>query len=980
VYFSASVDGGAIWTAPIQVDNGNPNDAWEPTVSVDQSIGAVSIAWYDRRDDPNNRLYRVYYTQSTDGGMTFLPSQLRVADQPSSAGLNCSGTGDAMGLAAAGGIAHPVWTDTRNGLDQLFTAPVSELVAAQVKPSRGFIAAQTMTDVYWMNFIPGKFAGDGHVDLLGWASNDSRLALLTGNGDGTFRPAAFTSPLTNGFLNWAGSADLNRDGKLDVVFETNDGSLWAKLGNGDGTFQTTVAFPMPAGMFTQRSPIIVDVNGDGIPDVILPAQAQGSSTTSLVTWFGNGDGTFRLGPTQPLQGYLNSFTAADFNGDSIPDVAVGYQQGSAAPSLAILLGDGQGHFNQAASYDAGVNPTQIVGADINHDGRPDLVVSSAVAFSQSFQLMTFINGGGTGQALFNAPTAYPEVEQPTEIVAADFNNDGYTDIAWLGLDSNGNTRSNLITVMVGSATGALSVRSIYDSPAVRGLVAADLTGGGRADLIVGRFLLLGNGDATFIAARRFVVGTRLAGVATGDFNKDGKLDAAVLTGWDCCPEQTAGVSIFLGTGDGSFQPPAHYAVSTQAGTPVAMVVADFKGNGILDIAVLLNGQVSVLMGKGDGTFNPAASSPAGVGNLDMPTGLATGEFDSDSHPDLVIASSSGIHLLAGQGDGTFTIGNSYSLPSISAIGVADLNHDGKSDLIASTINSGVVYLGNGDGTLTQTSILANGRVANVVAFNDFNGDGSVDAVFFGSQGMWIYLGSGDGTFQPNGPNPSSWFGGTSLTIGDFTGGGRLDVTLAGTSSGGIVVLRGNGDGTFSESTAYAAPSGSIASGDFNGDGQADLVTTGLQGVQSSGTDLALLLANRRDAAISPSSLAFGQQAIGTAAPTQTVTLSNGGTAPMPVALASIGGANAPDFTKTADMCSGLRLLPGRSCTVTIGFSPLGAGTRSATLTVVDGWPGSPRQVALSGSGPGAAILLNPRAAAPTTSSNVSSRRGLSRAV
>jgi hypothetical protein len=130
-------------------------------------------------------------------------------------------------------------------------------------------------------------------------------------------------------------------------------------------------------------------------------------------------------------------------------------------------------------------------------------------------------------------------------------------------------------------------------------------------------------------------------------------------------------------------------------------------------------------------------------------------------------------------------------------------------------------------------------------------------------------------------------------------------------------------------------------------------------VVSTGFDLNLLLANRRNASIIPSSLAFGQQSIGTAAPTQSVTLSNSGTGPMPVALASIGGANAADFPKTGDTCSGLRLLPGRSCTVTVGFRPLGPGTRSATLTVVDVWPGSPRQVVLSGNGSGAAIGLNP---------------------
>lgn len=131
IYFSRSTDGGATWSAPVRLDAGNPNDAWEPTVAVDQLDGTVKVAWYDRRDDSGNKFYNVYYTQSTDGGLTFLPQQIRVTDAQSDPTLFVDGTGDYMQMVSVDGVAHPVWADTRNSsgatsVIQIFTAAVNE--------------------------------------------------------------------------------------------------------------------------------------------------------------------------------------------------------------------------------------------------------------------------------------------------------------------------------------------------------------------------------------------------------------------------------------------------------------------------------------------------------------------------------------------------------------------------------------------------------------------------------------------------------------------------------------------------------------------------------------------------------------------------------------------------------------------------------------------------------------------------------------
>jgi alpha-tubulin suppressor-like RCC1 family protein len=126
VYFSRSGDGGSSWSSPVRVDPGNVNDAFEPAISVDQSTGVVSVAWYDLRDDPANGIFRVYYTESWDGGSTFLPIQAAVSTIQGDARRDCFGVGDYMGLTSVDRVAHIVWTDNRNGNNQTFTAAVKE--------------------------------------------------------------------------------------------------------------------------------------------------------------------------------------------------------------------------------------------------------------------------------------------------------------------------------------------------------------------------------------------------------------------------------------------------------------------------------------------------------------------------------------------------------------------------------------------------------------------------------------------------------------------------------------------------------------------------------------------------------------------------------------------------------------------------------------------------------------------------------------
>jgi hypothetical protein len=131
IYFARSVDRGASWSTPVQIDTGNANDAWEPALAVDDAYGTVVLSWYDRRDDPNNKLYRIYFTQSADGGATFLPKQIAVSSVPADPTTNCTATGNSASIVASHGVAHPFWTDSRSGTNAVFTARVSELAISR---------------------------------------------------------------------------------------------------------------------------------------------------------------------------------------------------------------------------------------------------------------------------------------------------------------------------------------------------------------------------------------------------------------------------------------------------------------------------------------------------------------------------------------------------------------------------------------------------------------------------------------------------------------------------------------------------------------------------------------------------------------------------------------------------------------------------------------------------------------------------------
>ena len=333
--------------------------------------------------------------------------------------------------------------------------------------------------------------------------------------------------------------------------------------------------------------------------------------------------------------------------------------------------------------------------------------------------------------------------------AADFNNDGKTDLAVAGLQ---------LEVLIGNGDGSFRPAVKYAvangfKSIPQGIITGDFNGDNQIDLALSLNdpievgLFLGNGDGTFQPLKRFP--TNATGLPTSlvaaDFNRDGRLDVMTSDEYSCNTGPcviTRTVTLFSGNGDGTFQTPQQIDVGT---APTKLAVGDFDRNGIADVAIAAGlGKVFILLGNGDGTFRELPEIPimAQVDNTDV----AVGDFNGDTIQDLVIAidAESKFGILLGNGDGTFAalsivVDADQQRPASLTLG--DINRDGKQDVVighsdccAGALDMGAfgVMFGNGNGTfqpIARYIVPANGRIQlsgwnPIVA--DFNGDGKPD--------------------------------------------------------------------------------------------------------------------------------------------------------------------------------------------------------------------------------------------------------------
>jgi Bacterial Ig-like domain (group 3)/FG-GAP-like repeat len=332
----------------------------------------------------------------------------------------------------------------------------------------------------------------------------------------------------------------------------------------------------------------------------------------------------------------------DFNNDGNPDIAVASTSNLNQPvidatdnSFAVFLGNGDGTFQAGVSYSVGQAPRGLVAADLNNDGKLDMVTVNLLSDDLSILL-------GNGDGTFQTPQLIHVWDLTGAVAAADMNGDGNLDLL-VATDGGGYSEVQILLAN-GDGTFQAPIASVINVPGTplvpKALSIGDFNGDGKPDVAVANWgykntetlvIMLGNGDGALRFSQEpapYTIIQPASSIAAGDFNGDGKLDLAVTYDWSgyTGPGQSS-YAVFLGNGDGTFRDPMDSQLATDT-TPTSIQVADFNGDGILDLAMLGFGKPMILPGNGDGTFQAPQSFPFGE------SALAVGDFNGDGVPDL----------------------------------------------------------------------------------------------------------------------------------------------------------------------------------------------------------------------------------------------------------------------------------------------------------------------------------------------------------
>jgi hypothetical protein len=639
----------------------------------------------------------------------------------------------------------------------------------------------------------------------------------------------------------------------------NQEQVYSVVAKSDDTFQSfnTLSNPSTNNVVDLATS---DLNGDGNGDLVaINGPVSGSGSATVTVFLGNADGSFPAPTEITLAGSTAISTVIDdFNGDGKKDIVVATASGPVGPGatyyINFLAGKGDGTFQAVQSHtetpstNSGNNPYfGLISADLRSSGHKDLITSAGVV----------LLGNGDGTFSQSSTAAFPVSTATSQwgpnVVAGDFNNDKVLDLAV----DNGES----VQIYLGKGDGTFTFNTSYSTIGNVGyLVAQDIDGDGNVDLYSGAgnngslggdqfdfnmgYALMGNGDGTFRCAPFegfFYTGTNLA-----DLNGDKLLDAVGVN-------SNESFTSYIGDGKGNFTAGATLVVSPIMinGTQYTLngidsySVADINGDGFADLVYLGSNfygpnfapGIFVALGKGDGSFS-------------APTFVAVPAFVQQPDTDIN--------------------------PTITGIRLADINHDGKQDVVyiytttslkTNTSYLGIaVQLGGGDGTFSKTSeltqlysgsTLPNPGAYQLALIADINKDSNPDLfVLSGLSGnapsftLQTLLGKGDGTFNApttvSGVTPAGTLYGTEsapITLADMNNDGSLDIVAladdATTQDLDIVIALGNGDGTFqspkvtSYSGQYLNGTG-LAVGDFDGDGNLDVATLSFLGPQESG--------------------------------------------------------------------------------------------------------------------------------------------------
>jgi hypothetical protein len=306
----------------------------------------------------------------------------------------------------------------------------------------------------------GDFNGDGIVDLA-TANSGRSVSVLLSNGDGTFQPARNT-PISYypSLLNVLAAGDFDRDGKLDLATSANDSSgigFNVLLGRGDGTFVNKV---QSFAISWSSSITTGDLNGDGKLDLVATAADPFEGTTFVDVLWGNGDGTFWY-PYNQLYGPAEAYSPAlaHFDGDNQLDLVLGGNF-----TTWVLLRNSDGSFQELR--DLGLIAESLTVADLNADGKLDLATTRAVSL-------------GNGNGSFQAAQSFDPGAGASAVRVADANGDGVLDLVLTTYQNAGG-----LSILLGHGDGSFGPPITFGGSYTAPLVTTDFNADGRTDAAV----------------------------------------------------------------------------------------------------------------------------------------------------------------------------------------------------------------------------------------------------------------------------------------------------------------------------------------------------------------------------------------------------------------------------------------------------------------------------------------------------------------
>ncbi|MBZ5705192.1 MAG: FG-GAP-like repeat-containing protein [Acidobacteriia bacterium] len=513
---------------------------------------------------------------------------------------------------------------------------------------------------------------------------------------------------------------------------------------------------------------------------------------------------------------------ADLNGDGRPDLVIANFNDN---TISVLIGNPDGSYQPHVDYAVGTNPVAITVADFNGDGKMDLAVvnnncptTPCAAVGSVSVLLN--NGDGTFQSHVDKNVG----NSPYGVVADDFDGNGKQDLIVT------NSQDNTVSVLSGNGDGTFKLlRKLTTGASPHGIMKGDFNRDHLDDVLIANTgesdltLFRGNGDLTFQKALLFTTGPNPLNITGGDFNGDGRVDVVTTN------STASTVSVLMAVLRGGLF--STHVDLTIAGTAVGVATGDFSGDGFDDIAATTAGidGVSVLLSNGDGTFKPHVDFAAGVD----PVSATAGDFNGDGKIDLATANDldNSVTIFPGKGTGGFQ--SLFGTPvgvMPDGLDTADFNGDHFQDLAVAdrSDNKILILLSNGDGTFATASnpVLTGNKPSSVTAV-DLNEDNIPDLVATNSSDntITVALGNGDGSFQA----PKTFTVATkpvAVAWGDFNNDTHRDLVVVNQITMSVSILLGDGKGNFSAAQGFTTGAGTsptaVAVGDFVGNGKQDL--------------------------------------------------------------------------------------------------------------------------------------------------------------